>query len=635
MTEHHHALAENTELGSFTLLKVLGSGGFGITYLAEDDYLHIKVAIKEYIPLDTAIRLKNSTVQPKSPSSEDIAFFENGLQAFLNEARVLALFEHPNIVKVRSFFEANNTAYMVMDYVEGETLDAKICRLGRLSEANTTQILLALISGLERVHQQGIFHRDIKPANIILRDNDIPVLIDFGAARQFTGSQSKPLTALVTPHYAPLEQYSKNGYLGAWTDIYALAAVAYTCLTGFMPIEAPDRMIKRNDDPLHVIDDLQGLASAEFIEAIAKGLELHADDRPKTLKQWYGLLVKARKFNSKTEDVSKSNKGKATVQIQPLSDSKRHKRKFLNTGILLVTLCFLIASTITIYQSKQKENTHTSSTVSTDIEILNPVTPPVLPQIEQSTEPNAQAEQNTLAEQAKQQLEEKLAGEMVLIEAGCFKIGNPMLIKELFDENQEETCVKSFEIGKNEVTQKQWQAIMGNNPAFFKGDDKPVEMVSLDDVLEFIEKLNAKTGQQYRLPTEVEWLYASALAVSENQFLSSDAAIECPLAKKDYSDCKRTLSHSVDFAPPNLKGLHHIASNVWEWTCSEYEQEYHGKQDKCLSLNDINNKSLVVRGGYHLFASPKKIRQTYRLGFKSTTRNNYIGFRLCKTVNSE
>ena len=182
----------------------MGQGGFGITYLATDTNLGRKVAIKEYYPREYATRDGTLTIRAAG-NDEDRETFKWGLTRFLEEARILARFEHPNIIAVRRFFEGNGTAYLVMDYCDGEPLDEIIKRDGPLSKGRLDLILFPLLDGLEQIHGTNFLHRDIKPANIYIRTDGSPVLLDFGAARQETGNHSRSVTSLATAGYAAVE----------------------------------------------------------------------------------------------------------------------------------------------------------------------------------------------------------------------------------------------------------------------------------------------------------------------------------------------------------------------------------------------------------------------------------------------
>ena len=285
--QHHLALPPGTRIRDFEFHRVLGHGGFGITYLGWNVTLDIPVAIKEYLPTDLAARKSDQLVVPQS--SQVVADFQWGLERFLDEARTLARLQHPNIVRVHQYFEAHGTAYIAMDYVEGEDLSAYLERKGTLSEDELKGILYPLLSALEVVHRADFLHRDIKPGNIVLRDVDgSPVLLDFGAARQAIGAKSRSVTSIVTPGYAPIEQYSSRGRQGPWTDIYALGGVCYRALTGQVPDDATDRV--RNDPLVPVAKRCTGRASGAFLSAIDVALSVDEEDRPQSVGAWRAAL---------------------------------------------------------------------------------------------------------------------------------------------------------------------------------------------------------------------------------------------------------------------------------------------------------------------------------------------------------
>jgi serine/threonine protein kinase len=280
--EHFQALAKGVRLNQYEMVGILGAGGFGITYMARDTTLDTMVAIKEYLPGDFAVRQGDSQVTAKSSTSK--GDFDWGMSAFLAEARVLAKFRHPNIVRVNQIFEANNTAYIVMEYAKGESLDELLKRAGALSEQQTKDILFPILDGLKRVHALGFLHRDIKPANIIIREEGGAVLIDFGAARQAIETKSRAITSIVTEGYAPLEQYDTTGHQGAWTDIYALGGVAYKCLTGNKPPAATSRL--RSDPLVPVAIAAKNPVSKEFAAAIETALHVFENQRPQSIDEF-------------------------------------------------------------------------------------------------------------------------------------------------------------------------------------------------------------------------------------------------------------------------------------------------------------------------------------------------------------
>ncbi|NOQ63926.1 MAG: protein kinase [Methyloprofundus sp.] len=287
MAEHGQALNTGTLLQEFRIKKVLGAGGFGIAYLAHDTKLEIEVAIKEYLPIDLAIRTSSDIVVPRVEHNRKD--FDDGLNAFLDEARLLEKFNHPNIVKVIRLFLSNGTAYIVMEYAGDRTLEDAITELNLLNEEDVLFILNRLSKGLKLLHQQNIFHRDIKPENIILQDDGNPILIDFGAASQVIGTKTRSIATMVTAGYAPIEQYDSNSKrLGAWTDIYALAATAYTSLTGKVIDSAPNRV--EEDELIPAVKAAASRGSPAFLAAIDQGLAVFSRHRPQSLEEWWALL---------------------------------------------------------------------------------------------------------------------------------------------------------------------------------------------------------------------------------------------------------------------------------------------------------------------------------------------------------
>src|SRR5580704_2468979 len=242
--DHYFALTKGTKLFEFEIESVLGHGGFGITYKATDTLLQETVAIKEFLPNDLAIRVSDATVRAKSDVAQND--FQAGLRAFLDEARLIARIRHPIVVQVRRFFEQHGTGYLVLTYEEGQTLSKRL-NAGPLSEAELRTVLFGLLDGLEAIHERAILHRDLKPSNVILRPDGMPVLIDFGAARDFKGRHSYSVTAIAAPGYSPPEQYGVGGRQGPWTDLYALGAIAYRCVTGETPADSLRRL---RTDPL-------------------------------------------------------------------------------------------------------------------------------------------------------------------------------------------------------------------------------------------------------------------------------------------------------------------------------------------------------------------------------------------------
>ena len=272
--------------GHYRTGRVLGQGGFGVTYQGSDLSMHLPVAIKEFFP--SGCFRQGSNLQPgrKNTSQE---FAEQRVR-FLDEARVLARLNHPGIVRVYMAFEENNTAYMVMEYLRGQTLEARINERGRLGEDEVLVTFQKLADALEVVHGQGsegILHRDIKPSNIMVTPEGRVVLIDFGAARQFAANLSRAMSQVLTPGYAPLEQYSARARFGPPVDIYALGATIYHALTGEIPPEAVERSQGVELKPPH---RMCPLVSTRTSDAVMAAMEMVAAHRPQSITDLLGML---------------------------------------------------------------------------------------------------------------------------------------------------------------------------------------------------------------------------------------------------------------------------------------------------------------------------------------------------------
>ena len=283
------ALAAGRTIGRYKVVAVLGQGGFGITYRALDDQLGREVAIKEYLPAALAVRQDGTTVLPRSTSAADD--FTWGRERFVAEGRTLAnLQDAPGIVRVFDYLESNGTAYIVMQLLQGETLESRLARSGPLSPDEIGWILWPLLDGLEQVHSAGFLHRDIKPANILLDAKGNPTLIDFGAARAAMAGHSAALTAIFTPGYAAAEQMS-SAKQGPWTDIYGLSATLYHAITGERPPSAFDRML---DDTCELLTKkaLPGFGRGLLV-GLDLGLSVRASDRPQNIAGWRPILSEA------------------------------------------------------------------------------------------------------------------------------------------------------------------------------------------------------------------------------------------------------------------------------------------------------------------------------------------------------
>jgi serine/threonine protein kinase len=315
-----NALPLQSMLQEYRIDQVLGAGGFGITYRARDTNLDKDVALKEYLPGQLALRTADGNVVAQGTTHE--AGYRWGLARFLQEARTLAKFSHPHIVRVLRYFEANATAYMVMDYEQGDPLKTVLQHDPRPPEQKLKTLVAPLLDGLAAVHATGFLHRDIKPDNIFVRADGRPVLIDFGAARQALGGETKSLTSILTPGYAPLEQYSGEGRQGPWTDLYAMGGVLYRAVTDRNP---PDAVARLRGDPVAAgIAEARGRYSEAFLRAIEWALALDEKQRPQSVEQWKAaLLGEATVIAPRSVPGPAPTRDEPTVKVAPPSRRRR------------------------------------------------------------------------------------------------------------------------------------------------------------------------------------------------------------------------------------------------------------------------------------------------------------------------
>ncbi|MBT9611995.1 MAG: serine/threonine protein kinase [Burkholderiales bacterium] len=280
-SQANRALPKAYQLQNYKIAKQLSGGGFSIVYLAHDEN-GVPVAIKEYLPSQLVLREEGSLVQ--ATTAENLATFRYGMKCFFEEGRALAKINHPNVVRVTNFFRANETVYMVMRYERGKTMQDEIQSRKRvIRESFIRRVFAELLNGLREVHTHKILHLDIKPANIYIRLDGSPVLLDFGAARQTLTLEKTKLSPMYTPGFASPEQYKNRDLLGPWTDIYSVGATMFSCLAGFAPQAADQRL--QNDKLVSAKKLWGGQYSDQLLEIIDWCLQLNYMDRPQSVFQ--------------------------------------------------------------------------------------------------------------------------------------------------------------------------------------------------------------------------------------------------------------------------------------------------------------------------------------------------------------
>jgi len=631
------ALTAGIELhGQFIIGRVLGRpGGFGITYLGLDRHLEARVAIKEFLPRELATRAADgSTIVPHG--TEDAELLRYGLTQFLGEARTLARLNHPNIVRVRQFFEANGSAYLVMDYYPGQTLGEFLERQpgGRLPEATALALMAPILDGLRAVHSKGFLHRDIKPQNIYLARTDSggtnPVLIDFGAAREALGERSLSMSVMVSAGYAPLEQYSRKGQ-GTYTDVYAAAAVLYRMLTGQTPAPASERVM---DDELQPASAF-GITPA-LSDAIGQAMAMRPAQRLQTIEALQGLLapravaappppapavpppVAAAPASVPAAGSVAEVQGLGTAQVQALQQAAA---KALGLGVVFRDPAFRVRVTERIETGQRLVRKR----------LFGP----------DEYEPVYEMQERLVSVPPP---------ELVIIPAGSFTMGSPDTEagrSACEGPLHRVTFAAPFALGRYAVTFDEYDAFCAATARESPKDwgwgrgRRPVIQVSRDDAQAYATWLSKATGKGYRLPSEAEWEYACR-AGTKTPF-STGHRIQTNQANYDgtygYADSgaepgvalQRT--QPVGSYPANPWGLYDMHGNVWEWVQDCWQNNYTGApKDGSAGLDGCGiSRRPVLRGG-SWNSLPQYLRSAGRFGYGTGYRDFKVGFRLARTL---
>ena len=656
--------------GKYRIVRKLGQGGFGITYLAEHVVLRKRVAIKEFFFQQFCER-DDGTSHVTVPTVGNRELVEKFRRKFVKEAQLIASkLSHPSIVGVTDVFDENGTSYYVMDYIEGRSLSDIIKERGRIGEAEAIAIIDSVCRALAYVHSRNINHLDIKPGNIMVEaETGNVVLIDFGVAKQYDAATGEATTTTPVGRshgYSPLEQYKVGGVsqFSPESDIYALGATLYKMLTGTTPPEAGD---VAQDGLPPIPSDI----SASVRRAITAAMSTAKKDRPHTVAEFLDILhgktagveeteVEEKKPKQKQDDIevividdgkgnsgnNGNNEGRASgssasghnshPQPQPEPAPHPQRRKWL-PWVVAAGVAAVVFVAIMLFRPKPESIppdiiaavTSGTDTVSQQEQPQQPVQQPVQQQpVQPPVQPVQQQEQQPVEQQPEPERPQSNLPEieMVWVSGGTFTMGATSEQGSDADSDEKpahSVTLSGYYIGKYEVTQAQWKAVMGNNPSSFTGDNLPVERVSWNEVQEFIKKLNQLTGKSYRLPTEAEWEYAARGGSNSRGYKYSGSDNVGSVAW--YYDNSGSTAHPVGSKSPNELGIYDMSGNVWEW-CQDWYGDYSSSSQR-NPKGPASGSLRVYRGGCW-GNSAWLCRVSYRYFDSPDFRNCNLGFRL-------
>ena len=484
MEENLYCLRKGTRLiGRYTIEGVLGQGGFGITYLGMDELHKKKVAIKEFFPqgiVTRNIEYEDTVTVTLVGEKEN---YDKGKERFLKEAQTMAMFsKDKGIVKALDFFEINNTAYIVMEYLEGVTLKQYLRENKRIAAEDLVELLVPLIEALDEIHSQGLIHRDISPDNIMVLPDGRIKLMDFGAARDYTEFGEKSLSIVLKPGYAPPEQYQTHGVQGPWTDIYALCATMYKCITGENPPDAIDRLV---DDHLKKISAFGITVSPQIEKAIIKGMSVAAKDRYQNVGDFCEDLYGGYEERS----VPEAEESQSQVETETAEANVETKMDMLNEGIPQSKYSTteavqesekLISKELSENAGLTSEENEAEAGIESETNNLgNKVPEQILEKEKDSITPEKEGQSDNRAKEETKKVQKKnnyfplIVGILILLGiAGTFAYN-----KSVFEETASKTESSSQEKDKNPEYKVGETIEFGNYPQDKDGTEKPIEWI--------------------------------------------------------------------------------------------------------------------------------------------------------------
>ena len=604
--------------GKYRIISTLGQGGFGITYLAENTMLEGKVAIKEFFYKEYCDR-DADTRHVTVPTSGNRDVVDRFKQKFVKEARTIFKLPHPNIVRILDVFEENGTAYYVMDYIEGESLSEMVARRGYIPEAEALAYICDVAQALTYIHSKKVNHLDVKPGNMIRRRSDGKVLlIDFGVAKQYDAASLKGTTTTpvcISAGYSPVEQYRKNGVqsFSPQSDVYALAATLYKLLTGVTPPEAMDVQ----DEGLPV-DELMAKQVSQHVRlAIALAMK-GKSERTQSVELFIRHLTESSNeetVNLHDQEPKKPQPKPKKPQPQPAPKINQSDEEKIRKSLYILGGAVAIALLIGIIKFCVRNSGGDASAETSDSTAMVDTVPNV---VNQTFTVNG------------------VSFDMVEVVGGTFTMG--ATAEQGSDAGKAEkpahqVTLSSYMIGKTEVTQELWEAVMGKSliqiaselgkSTYGEGANYPMYYVSWEDCQEFITKLNALTGKNFRLPTEAEWEFAARGGNNSRGYKYSGSNTVSNVAW--YKDNSSSTTHPVATKAPNELGIYDMSGNVWEW-CNDWKGSYTSASQTNPTGPDSGSYRVYRGGGWNIIA--RYCRVSDRNGTYPTFRIVILGLRL-------
>ncbi len=582
--------------GTYKITRQLASGGFGNTYVVENTAFSETYAMKEFFMKGVNLRQAETVTVS---TADNKATFESQKNKLKKEAQRLRKLNNEHIVRVHDLFEERGTVYYVMDFIDGESLDERLKRTRMpIEEREALGFVRQVLSALLVVHRQQpqLLHLDIKPANIMVDRQGCAYLIDFGASKQLSIGESMTLSTSTgmsyTAGYAPAEQLEQNmERMGPWTDYYALGATLYRLLTLRQPPSPSE--ISEDADEAFSFPSTMSVPTQRLIKWM---MQPNRKKRPQTAQEILDAMDKDEQREEQPaqpagdEATNYARKVTAAADESTVYDTKDERQGKNNAKRVSMPVVAAVVAVIVILVGV---GISMGWGGESDKDSPHPM----------GSDQHTEAALRTAEDDA---IVQNLLSNMVRVEGGTFTMGaTAEQGGDAYDNEKpaHQVTLSSFSIGKYEVTQEEWEAVMGSNPSYFPGSKRPVEMVSWDDCQQFIRKLNDLTGKQFRLPTEAEWEYAARGGRSSRGFkyagsssdLGSVAWYDGNVGSEMHHPMGQT--NPVGQKQPNELGLYDMSGNVWEWCQDWYDSDYYRKSPSSNPVNETRASTRVLRGG--------------------------------------